>query len=169
MPVLRYRLRRTDGPGGGRFASAAELADAVSRSGPSARPGARRLRRLHGRRTPAPVGRAPSCRPPSARGSKWPLRRTGRVESGVRRLDLREPQGRRRSGAPTGHEFKLIFPQAGATPDRFEALDFQHFFLQPMDGPDRERNTQLAVRVLPRPPPVAAESPDPQAAGYPVR
>jgi 7-carboxy-7-deazaguanine synthase (Cx14CxxC type) len=46
----------------------------------------------------------------------------------------------------SGHELKLVFPQAGAEPERFAHLDFQHFFLQPMDGPERERNTQLAVR-----------------------
>jgi 7-carboxy-7-deazaguanine synthase (Cx14CxxC type) len=45
-----------------------------------------------------------------------------------------------------GHELKLIFPQEGAEPGRFEHLDFRHFFLQPMDGPRRDRNTQLAVR-----------------------
>jgi 7-carboxy-7-deazaguanine synthase len=45
-----------------------------------------------------------------------------------------------------GHELKLIFPQPGAEPKRYEDLDFAHFFLQPMDGPERARNTQLAVR-----------------------
>jgi 7-carboxy-7-deazaguanine synthase len=45
-----------------------------------------------------------------------------------------------------GNELKLIFPQDGAEPERFIALDFQHFFLQPMDGPHRARNTQLAVQ-----------------------
>jgi 7-carboxy-7-deazaguanine synthase len=45
-----------------------------------------------------------------------------------------------------GDELKLIFPQAGAEPERYERLDFRHFFLQPMDGPDREQNTKLAVR-----------------------
>lgn len=45
-----------------------------------------------------------------------------------------------------GHELKLIFPQTGVEPQQFEQLDFRHFFLQPMDGPERERNTQLAVR-----------------------
>jgi 7-carboxy-7-deazaguanine synthase len=44
-----------------------------------------------------------------------------------------------------GHELKLIFPQPGAEPELYEQLDFQHFFLQPMDGPAREANTQLAV------------------------
>jgi 7-carboxy-7-deazaguanine synthase (Cx14CxxC type) len=45
-----------------------------------------------------------------------------------------------------GDELKLVFPQAEAMPERFEALDFEHFILQPMDGPERERNTQLALR-----------------------
>ena len=44
-----------------------------------------------------------------------------------------------------GNELKLVFPQSSAMPDRFEQLDFRYFFLQPMDGPEREENTQLAV------------------------
>jgi 7-carboxy-7-deazaguanine synthase len=45
----------------------------------------------------------------------------------------------------TGDEIKLVFPQPGAEPERFESLDFRNFFLQPMDGPERERNTQLTA------------------------
>ena len=45
----------------------------------------------------------------------------------------------------TGQELKLIYPQVGAEPERFEQLEFAHFFLQPMDGPQRERNTRLAI------------------------
>jgi len=44
-----------------------------------------------------------------------------------------------------GQEIKLVFPQEKALPERFEGLDFERFYLQPMDGPDRDRNTQLAV------------------------
>jgi 7-carboxy-7-deazaguanine synthase len=44
-----------------------------------------------------------------------------------------------------GHELKLIFPQPGAEPERFESLAFEHFFLQPMDGPLREENTKSAI------------------------
>jgi 7-carboxy-7-deazaguanine synthase (Cx14CxxC type) len=44
-----------------------------------------------------------------------------------------------------GHELKLVFPQADAPPERFARLDFEHFFLQPMDGPDVDRNTRDAV------------------------
>jgi 7-carboxy-7-deazaguanine synthase len=46
----------------------------------------------------------------------------------------------------SGHELKLIFPQRGAEPENFGRLDFQHFFLQPMDSPARDRNTQLAIQ-----------------------
>lgn len=44
-----------------------------------------------------------------------------------------------------GNELKLVFPQEGASPDSFENLDFEHFFLQPMDGPSRAQNTVLAI------------------------
>ncbi|GGE06460.1 7-carboxy-7-deazaguanine synthase [Polymorphobacter glacialis] len=45
----------------------------------------------------------------------------------------------------SGNELKLVYPQPLAMPDRFETLAFEHFFLQPMDGPDREANTQAAI------------------------
>ena len=45
-----------------------------------------------------------------------------------------------------GNELKLIYPQAGIDPESLQGLPFTHFFLQPMDGPDRLRNTQLAVQ-----------------------
>jgi 7-carboxy-7-deazaguanine synthase len=45
----------------------------------------------------------------------------------------------------SGQELKLVYPQDGAAPERFEELHFAHFFLQPMDGPDRDRNTAMAV------------------------
>ncbi|MFI5245815.1 MAG: 7-carboxy-7-deazaguanine synthase [Gemmatimonadales bacterium] len=44
-----------------------------------------------------------------------------------------------------GDELKLVYPQPGGEPEKFEQLDFQHFLLQPMDGPDLERNTALAI------------------------
>lgn len=45
----------------------------------------------------------------------------------------------------SGQELKLVFPQAQAMPDRFENLAFEHFWLQPMDGPDQAANTVLAL------------------------
>ena len=44
-----------------------------------------------------------------------------------------------------GDELKLVYPQPLAPPERFAALAFTHFFLQPMDGPDVAANTQAAV------------------------
>jgi 7-carboxy-7-deazaguanine synthase len=44
-----------------------------------------------------------------------------------------------------GDELKLVFPQLGAEPERFEHLAFDNFFLQPMDGPDVAINTRLAL------------------------
>ena len=46
----------------------------------------------------------------------------------------------------TGQELKLVFPQPKAMPERFETLGFEHFFLQPMDGPARAENTQAAIQ-----------------------
>lgn len=45
----------------------------------------------------------------------------------------------------SGNELKLVYPQEGARPAAFEALDFEHFFLQPMDGAHREENTRAAT------------------------
>lgn len=45
----------------------------------------------------------------------------------------------------TGHELKLVYPQPLAMPERFEHLAFDHFFLQPMDGPARAENTDRVV------------------------
>jgi len=44
-----------------------------------------------------------------------------------------------------GDELKLVYPQPGAEPAQFAHLNFRHFFLQPMDGPQREHNTSRAV------------------------
>jgi 7-carboxy-7-deazaguanine synthase len=44
-----------------------------------------------------------------------------------------------------GDELKLVYPQAHITPDDFLALEFSRFSLQPMDGPNIERNTELAA------------------------
>ncbi len=44
-----------------------------------------------------------------------------------------------------GNELKLVYPQAGAEPESFRDLGFEHYFLQPMDGPEQARNTTLAL------------------------
>jgi 7-carboxy-7-deazaguanine synthase (Cx14CxxC type) len=44
-----------------------------------------------------------------------------------------------------GNELKLVYPQKKLPPTLFESLDFDHFFLQPMDGPNLEVNTKQAI------------------------
>jgi 7-carboxy-7-deazaguanine synthase len=46
----------------------------------------------------------------------------------------------------SGDELKVVYPQPGMMLEPFERLDFDHFFVQPMDGPDVEQNTELAAR-----------------------
>lgn len=54
-----------------------------------------------------------------------------------------------KAGAPlvqrAGDELKLVYPQAGAEPEAFEDLAFDHFFLQPMDGPSLSRHRAAAI------------------------
>lgn len=55
-----------------------------------------------------------------------------------------------KAGAPivatSGHELKLVFPQAGLLPADVEHLDFEHLLLQPMDGDRKSENTTAAVQ-----------------------
>jgi 7-carboxy-7-deazaguanine synthase (Cx14CxxC type) len=54
-----------------------------------------------------------------------------------------------KAGAPLvltrGDELKLVYPQSGAEPDHYADLAFRHFFLQPMDSPERVENTAAAT------------------------
>ena len=54
-----------------------------------------------------------------------------------------------KAGAPfvqtSGNELKLVYPQENAPPEQFARLDFEHFFLQPMDGPETALNTERAI------------------------
>lgn len=45
----------------------------------------------------------------------------------------------------SGQELKLVFPQEGMDPACFEEAAFEHFFLQPMDGPDQTANIKAAI------------------------
>jgi 7-carboxy-7-deazaguanine synthase (Cx14CxxC type) len=54
-----------------------------------------------------------------------------------------------KAGAPlrqtSGEELKLVYPQVGAPPEAFQALEFERFYLQPMDGSDQAANTAAAI------------------------
>lgn len=52
----------------------------------------------------------------------------------------------------TGNELKLVFPQTSLRPEEFEHYNFQHFVLQPMDGPNRRFNTEMAIDYCQRNP-----------------
>jgi len=133
----------TDGPGGGKFATAGDLARAALSAWPNGS-GARfvvctggepllqldapLVEALHAARFEIAVETNGTQQPPP--GLDW---LTVSPKAGA--LLLLE----------TGDELKLVYPQAGVEPERFAGLAFRHFFLQPMDGPDRERNTGLAL------------------------
>ncbi len=44
-----------------------------------------------------------------------------------------------------GNELKLVYPQVGAEPSRYENFDFEHFYLQPMDSPEQAQNTKATL------------------------
>ena len=56
-----------------------------------------------------------------------------------------------KAGAPLvverGNELKVVIPQTGQNLADYEFLAFEHFYLQPMDGPERENNTRLALET----------------------
>jgi 7-carboxy-7-deazaguanine synthase (Cx14CxxC type) len=45
----------------------------------------------------------------------------------------------------TGDELKVVIPQANQCLEEYAQLAFSHFLVQPMDGPDREHNTRVAI------------------------
>jgi len=135
----------TDGPGGGRFAGPESLAAAVAAAWPEAAPGRRfvvctggepllqldpgLLDAFHAERFEVAIETNGTLRPPP--GIDW--------------LCV-SPKAGSDLVVHAGDEIKLVFPQPGAEPELFEEMGFRHFFLQPMDGPAREANTEAALR-----------------------
>ena len=104
----------TDGPGGGKFATAAELARAVDAAWPAESGGGTEVRRVHRRRAAAAARRRRGRRAARRRGSRWRSRPTARRQPPAGpRLDLREPEGRRRPAASGRRR-----AQAGLPPGR---------------------------------------------------
>ncbi len=136
----------TDGPGGGKFATAAELARAVRGAWPAgADPRARPLVVCTGGE---PLLQLDAAAIGALHGAGFEIAvETNGTQPAPQGLDwiCVSPK----AGAPlvltAGDELKLVFPQEGAEPERFRQLPFRHFFLQPMDGPDRASNTDRAV------------------------
>jgi 7-carboxy-7-deazaguanine synthase len=136
----------TDGPGGGKFADAAALARAVAAEWPTGAPERTRFVVCTGGEPLLQLD-PPLLDALHAEGFHVAVESNGTMvpPSGIDWLCVSP-----KAGAPLvarrGDELKLVYPQAGAEPERFEALPFDHFFLQPMDGPDREANTAAALR-----------------------
>ncbi len=137
----------TDGPGGGKFRTATELASEVAARWPSdARSTADRLVVCTGGEPLLQLDEA-AIRAFQARAFEVAVETNGTLPApeGIDWLCV-SPKAGASLLLKGGDELKLVFPQAGALPEAFEELDFTHFCLQPMDGPDVKRNTELAVR-----------------------
>jgi len=141
----------TDGPGGGKFANAALLADAVAATWDHSETSPRFVVLTGGE--PLLQLDPPLLNELHARGFEVAIETNGTlpVPAEVDWICVSP-----KAGAPlvhtSGHELKLVYPQDDAAPDAFVDLEFEHFFLQPMDGPERERNTELAFEYAARDP-----------------
>jgi len=134
----------TNGPGGGQFGSADELAGAVAREwrGSAVRgafvvcTGGEPLLQLD----------RPLVDTLHGRGFEIAIETNGTlpVPTGVDWVCV-SPKAGAELILTTGDELKLVFPQEGLAPEDFSGLAFRHFFLQPMDGAMRDRNTKLAI------------------------
>jgi len=137
----------TDGPGGGAFATAAELASAVAGTWPGSVAG-------DGRRFVVCTGGEPLLQLDEslitalhAAGFEVAIETNGTLAlpAGIDWVCV-SPKARAPLVLRAGDELKLVFPQDGLDPERLEGLAFRHFFLQPKDGPAVARNTKLAMR-----------------------
>jgi len=137
----------TDGPGGGRFPTPDALADAVEAAWPAATTGLVRKLVVCTGGEPLLQLDEPLIEALHARGFEVAIETNGTrpVPPGVDWICV-SPKAGTDLVVVSGGELKLVFPQPGAEPERFRHLAFDRFYLQPMDGPDREANTQLALR-----------------------
>lgn len=141
----------TDGVNGGKFASADALATQIDAQWPSAYPQ---------RKYVVFTGGEPLLQLDTAlidamhaRGFDIAIETNGTlpVPAGVDWVCVSPKQGAALA-VRGGDELKVVIPQEGQDLRAFEALDFAHYFLQPMDGPDKQKNTQLAIDTCKRNP-----------------
>lgn len=132
-----------DGSGGGRFKSAESLADAIAQTW-----GAEREWRYVVFTGGEPLLQLDTALVDAvrARGFEIAIETNGTLPApeGIDWVCV-SPKAGSRLAQTCGQELKLVYPQDDAPPRAFEGLAFGHFFLQPMDGPDRARNLELAV------------------------
>lgn len=141
----------TNGPGGGKFTSAAALADAVARAW---NPTGTGTESRSGRPYVVCTGGEPLLQLDEAliaafvlRGFEVAVETNGTqvVPAGINWVCV-SPKASASLVVERGNELKLVFPQPEAMPSRFEHLAFEHFFLQPMDGSRLKENIAEAVR-----------------------
>ena len=135
-----------DGTGGGRFETARALAVAVNARWPSGSvPAGRPLVVCTGGEPLLQLDEA-LCEAFHAYGFEVAVETNGTIlpPPGIDWLCV-SPKAGAELVVLGGEEIKLVFPQHGAEPERFAHLDFGHFYLQPMDGPERAQNTESAV------------------------
>lgn len=134
----------TDGVNGGRFETAQDLAKAVSSHWPSAG---------GGRKYVVCTGGEPMLQLDEtlvealhAEGFEVAVETNGTIAApaGLDWICV-SPKANTELVIVSGQELKLVYPQVGAEPTRYEHLDFENFFLQPMDGPHTQENTRLCL------------------------
>jgi 7-carboxy-7-deazaguanine synthase len=132
----------TDGEGGGRFAGADALADACTVAAGAGGPG---LIVLTGGEPMLQVDDA-LIAALHARGFTIAIETNGTlaVPASIDWICV-SPKAGTEIKQRSGDELKLVYPQADLDPAALDGLDFAHRFLQPMDGAEVERNTQLSV------------------------
>jgi len=133
----------TDGPGGGRFATPAALATAVAAAWRG--PAQHRLVVCTGGEPLLQLD-TPLIEALHGAGFSIALETNGTLPApaGIDWICV-SPKAQAPVVQARGQELKLVYPQVGVDPARFEGLDFERFFLQPMDGPDRDAATVAAV------------------------
>ncbi|HEX9579671.1 MAG TPA: 7-carboxy-7-deazaguanine synthase [Gemmatimonadales bacterium] len=137
----------TDGPGGGKFRTAAAVAERVADTWPAEYSAVAQPMVVCTGGEPLLQLDQPLIQALHHRGLEVAIETNGTLPAppGIDWICVSP-----KAGAPlkqrSGQELKLVYPQNGLDPAQFEFLEFSHFSLQPMDGPDRERNTELALQ-----------------------
>ncbi len=133
------------GPDGGKFATADDLANSVASQWPEAGSG-RRLVVCTGGEPLLQLDIA-AIEALHARGFEVAVETNG-TQAAPPGLDwiCVSPKAHAPLVQRSGNELKLVYPQADLDPSSWEALTFDYFFLQPMDGPDVAENTRRATR-----------------------
>ncbi|MGZ5934046.1 MAG: 7-carboxy-7-deazaguanine synthase [Rhizomicrobium sp.] len=133
----------TDGPGGGKFASAEELAQAVAQKWPG---GGRPYVVCTGGEPLLQLDEA-AVAALHARGFEIGVETNGTQlpPPGIDWICV-SPKAGAELVLTHGNELKLVYPQTDAEPERYAGLAFANFFLQPMDSPQRDANTAAAIQ-----------------------